>query len=187
MSNNKPWKKLQELVARDIEGTESLQSGAIDGYKYDVIGSNLYIECKSSRAGDKILVKWMNKLENDYFSDGNAKHMPALVIAPGNNISNYKVLVHSKVIEILKEYKLDPPFLYGYNQKRPDPLLFVVEPNVRSFKIKSPANTKYFWNVVSLPGSSISHRQYILLDRDEFKFLARELRKIEAANDKLDE
>jgi hypothetical protein len=166
----KAWEKLQDIVAKDCSGRESLRSGALDGYKYDVLDSTglLYIECKTRKIGFRVDLEWIWKLLDDMFHDNNYE-IPVIIIAHPDNVEDYIACIHTKIID----FKLVLPPFYGgiYNEVEHSLKL-----KNKSFRIAPPEHPTYF-NLVKIPIPSKGYIDFYIYDRKGFKDIASQLRK----------
>lgn len=170
-ARKQPWQKLQDLVVRDVAGSDTIGSGRIPPYKYDVTDQTkqLHIECKcySSNNG-RILKKWIEKLYNEC-ARSTTKY-PVIVIANPADITKYITCVDSSIAEDLKI-----PHLFGY-PKVTEAVGISLEASDRSFRIKEPGSL-HFFNIIKVP---LKHRiiELIIFDRLHFIELWKRLKEL---------
>jgi len=97
------WKRLEELVAKDIGGVTRPGSGRILGMEEDAVGGLLLVQCKSNQSGSVTIPKAdMNDLGGHAMRDNK---IPVMVGANRQtmNMDDYLALIPKKHIEKIME------------------------------------------------------------------------------------
>ena len=164
----KQWEKLQAIVARDCNGAEAIMSGALAGYKYDVLDETgkLYIECKTRETGLRVELSWIWKLLDDMFHDNNYE-IPVIIIAHSDTPEEYIACVHSKVADV----GIVLPAYYGGIYNKVERALKIKH---KSFRIVSTGHPTYF-NVVNIPIPKRGYIDFFIYDRKGFIDIARQI------------
>jgi hypothetical protein len=161
---HKDWHKFQDMVKSDVQGKDTLMSGAVPKYKYDVLDKTgiLFIECKL-RKELKIERKWLEKLRWDTME---STYIPVVAIKTHDMWDNYLVLIDMGIKELVPSFVPDilVTIQCGSNRKSIDMSLCWREHQANCLDWNNPADV----------GKEIG--LYLIGSRYGLKSLAKELR-----------